>query len=722
MQRQDGTTRPVRSRLIAVRVLLPGAMWILLSAVACMPSAHAAETQWWTSNSPADHARSEARGVVVDADGVLRAGPRTASFVTDSLSVAWCAVQLRDGSIAVGGDRGRVLRWSEKSGWQVWAKLGGGQVLALAADGDGAVAGTGPRGLVYRIATNGDTTRLAATGERYVWGLLPAGKSAWYAATGTKGRLVRIESGKVVTLLDTEESNLVSLVSDGAGGAYAGGDSRGRIYQVRADGSARTLFDAGEDEIRALALGDDGHLWAAGLSVSAAIDEPASADDGPQPAKLSASGGRAVLYRITKEGEANLWWTSPQPLVFSLAFADHALLAGTGNRAGVYRIERSNAASLVLAPAQGQVTAVLPGGGGGAFAVTSNPVALWRIGPGASDGGELLAPVQDARRFARFGRVVVIASGATVFSTRTGNSDTPDTTWSRWQGVGSEGAIASPSGRFLQWKVRMASADARVDEVAVSYRESNQPPRIEDLTVAPQGQGFREGEMASRTEAITQTLAGGQKVEYSATIGGVRPLREMPLWARGMRTLQWRGLDANGDALRYRVAIRSEPAGEWIEIGKDLEVSVLSWNTNTLSDGRYRLKVTVSDAEGNAVGEGLTAEAVSEPFTIDNTPPAVTALSAAWATAGVAVAGSAADGEGWLQRLDLSTDDGPWHSLSPDGGLSDSGRLSFHVTLTELQPGPHLVSVRAVDAAGNASTRAVRVNVPATATASSKSR
>jgi hypothetical protein len=303
------------------------------------------------------------------------------------------------------------------------------------------------------------------------------------------------------------------------------------------------------------------------------------------------------------------------------------------------------------------------------------------------------------------------ASGAR-FSTRTGGSDTPDTTWSGWQDVGADGTIASPPGRYLQWKVRTTSPDARVDEVTVSWRETNQPPRIDDLSVAPQGQAFREGEMSARTEAITQTLTGGQKVEYSATIGGARPLREMPLWARGMRTLSWRGVDPNGDPLRYKVAVRAEPDGPWIEIGKDLEVSVLTWNTNTLADGRYRVKVTASDAEGNAVGEALTAEAVSQPFTIDNTPPEVTALDAKAEAAGVRVSGAAEDRQGWLQRLDLSTDDGPWHSLAPDGGISDAPKLEFHATVPDLATGPHLVSVRAVDAAGNAATRATRVTVP----------
>ena len=65
-----------------------------------------------------------------------------------------------------------------------------------------------------------------------------------------------------------------------------------------------------------------------------------------------------------------------------------------------------------------------------------------------------------------------------------------------------------------------------------------------------------------------------------------------------------------------------------------------------------------------------------------------------------------------LARLDLATDDGDWRTVSPDGGLADQAELSFTVVLTDLEAGTHLISMRAVDEAGNATTRAVQVTVP----------
>src|SRR5262245_21864791 len=107
-------TRGRRRRLLAGGV----AAWLVAGG------AHAGDTQWWNSNSQADQAKAESRGVLVDPDGVLRPGPLAKSFATDSLGLAWCAVVLRDGTVAVGGDRGRVLRWSGDKGWRVWARRG----------------------------------------------------------------------------------------------------------------------------------------------------------------------------------------------------------------------------------------------------------------------------------------------------------------------------------------------------------------------------------------------------------------------------------------------------------------------------------------------------------------------------------------------------------------------------------------------------------------------
>jgi len=683
----------------------------VLAVFALAGAAGATETQWWTSDSPGDYAKAEARGVLVRVDGALEPGPSASSWTDDSLRTVWAIALLPDGSVALAGDRGRIDRWTAAGGVKPWVRLGRGQVLCLANDGNELVAGTAPGGLVYRISAKGDTTLLARTGERYVWALAPGEKGAWWAATGTHGKLMRIEGGKARDIFDSEESNLTCLASDGQGGVYAGGDSQGRVYRVTAAGRATTLYDSAEDEIRAIVRGEGGLVWAAALSLSAVNTDAPDDEDHPAPARGPLSAGRATVYRIVPDSSTVAWWTAPQPLVHALALTPAGPVAATGNRAGLFRLERVNGAAQLLAPPQAQVTALVTGRDGALWAATSNPASLWKVGPGGTKDGELLSGVLDARRFARFGRLRWHGTGSPRFWTRSGNSDTPDTTWSAWAAVpaGDDGGrVASPGARFLQWKVSPGDG-GRVDDVALAWREPNLAPRIDEISVAPQGQGFREGEMGSRGEAVTQVLPGGQKIEYSATTQGSKPLRDMPIWARGLRSLQWRASDPNGDVLKYRVEIRSEDGGAWVEIGKDLEASMFTWNTNTLPDGRYRLRVTASDREANPVGEGRTGEILSEPFAIDNTAPAIAEL----AGEGARIRGRAEDASSPVVRLDIAVDDGEWRPAPTESGFGDARSAPFAFTVPDLAAGTHLVSVRAVDLAGNSATRAITVKVAA---------
>lgn len=702
---------------------------VTMLALAALP-ARAGETQWWVSDGVQDYVHSESRGVLVGPLGTLELGPRTVTARADSMSVFWALAVLRDGAVAAGGDRGRILRWTESGGFKPWVRLPVGQVLALAPDGDGVIAGTAPDGLIYRIGARGDTTLIARTGERYVWGLARAGgtgaTASWYAATGTRGRLLRVEPGRdaahatVRIVVDTDESNLVSIASDGRGGVYAGGDSRGRIVHARADGSLRTVYDAAEDEIRSLAVGADGVLYAAALTGSAVSEDAteAGAADQPAPVKSAVAGGHATVYRIVPDTVAAAVWTSPQPLVFALASRPDGVFAATGNRAGVYRLDGEGGATQWLAAPQGQVTALAVAADGGLLAATSNPAALWRLGPGHAERGDLISDVQDARRIARFGRIVWRGEsrGAKVeLLSRSGNTDSPDTTWSGWSGgSAAEGGISSaaPPGRYFQWKIVLAGGAPRIESVEAAWREQNLPPHVEEVVVAPQAQGFREGELQPRIESVTQSLAGGQRVEYSLPPAqGQRALRELPMWARGLRTVQWRGTDPNGDALHYRVEVRPESGTAWVKVADDLEAPTMTWDTNALPDGRYRLRILASDEAANPLGEGRTGEASSAPFTIDNTPPVVTALSAHGERGVLVVEGAAEDAMSTLSRIEVAVDDGDWRVVTPDGGLADRRAMRFTARVPAVEPGEHSVSVRAVDAAGNPALRATRVTV-----------
>jgi hypothetical protein len=699
-------------------------------------SARASDTQWWVTDQAEDLALSESRGVVVGSDGEMRLGPRTESWAAESTDVVWAMAPLPDGSIALAGEDGRIERWTAAGGVKPWIKLPVGQVLSLASDGGALLAGTAPDGVIYRVGARGDTSVMTRTGERYVWGIASGGRGIWYAATGTRGRVYRIEGGKSRLVLDSDESNLVSIAPDGRGGVYLGGDSKGRVIHLAANGVVRTVFDASEEEVRALAVGPDGAVYAAALSasaidagatgtvtLSAALGGPVSHSDpddddarhGGPPTQRTPM-GRVTLYRIVPDSSVTTWWSCSESALFALAMDGRDVLAATGNRAGLYRVSGAEETSALFLPPQGQLTALLVQNGT-FYAAASNPAALWRLGPASAERGELLSPPLDARRLARYGHAGWRGEGGKIgLAVRSGNSPHPDTTWSAWSGgeMAPEGAaLSAPVGRYAQWKVSLAKADQRVRSVEVSWREVNQPPHIDAVEVAPQGAGFREGELQPHSEPITQVLPGNRKAEYSTTSPRTpRDLRALPMWARGLRTIHWKVSDPNGDDLIFKLERRAEGASDWILMTDKADDNAFTWDTNSLPDGRYRLRLTASDSPSNAVGEELTAVEVTPAFMVDNTPPRVTALSAVGERGAVRVEGEAEDEGGMLSELDVAIDEGDWRAVTPDGGLTDTPHAKLHVYLPGIAPGEHTLSVRAVDLAGNSVTRGTRVTVP----------
>jgi hypothetical protein len=697
------------------------AFLLLAAGLALFPAtdcADASETRWWATASSAAYEDAGSDGLVIDPDGVVTLGPAASVTLLDSIEVVWSAAVLANGRIALGGNGGRILLASRGRAAAPWVTLPVGQVLSLLADGDDLIAGTGPEGFVYRIRPNGDTTRIAVTGERYVWALAAAGRSGWYAATGIRGRVLHVgRDGRTRVVFDNDAGNVVALIEDGRGGAYAGDDTRGRIVHLRADGSARTLFDAEEDEVRALALGADGALYAAALTSSAVQNADGAEDAKPRPARRPTSRETSRVYRIVADSASVVWWSTSRTAIFALAPAREGVLAATGNRAGLFLLDGPGRASQWLAPLQGQITAVTRSSDGVFYAATSNPAALWELRPGERRSGELRSPVFDAKRLAQFGTIRWLgeAGGARVeLETRSGNAAIPDTTWSLWtapRGAGDGRGVASPPARYLQWRLRLAGGQPRIETVEVAWRENNLPPMVEALRVAPQVDGFREGRLSTRTEPVTQELPGGRKVEFSLKRkSDESDLKSLPLWVQGLRTVQWNAEDPNEDPLRYRLDARRDGDSDWTPVARDLEDSVFVWDTNGVPDGRYRLRVTASDIEGNAVGEERESWAIGSLVVIDNTPPVLTSLDVTGGRGRVTVRGAAADA-GTIARIEVSIGDGAWRTITPAGGMADDERPAFDATLDGLAAGVHSVTVRVVDRAGNFAVRAARATV-----------
>jgi hypothetical protein len=88
---------------------------------------------------------------------------------------------------------------------------------------------------------------------------------------------------------------------------------------------------------------------------------------------------------------------------------------------------------------------------------------------------------------------------------------------------------------------------------------------------------------------------------------------------------------------------------------------------------------------------------VSDPFTIDNTPPAISALAAATAQNKLTLRWHAADALSVIDKAEYSVDGGDWMLVQPTTGLSDSREEDYVLTIDRPAGPEHTVAVRVTD-------------------------
>ena len=88
----------------------------------------------------------------------------------------------------------------------------------------------------------------------------------------------------------------------------------------------------------------------------------------------------------------------------------------------------------------------------------------------------------------------------------------------------------------------------------------------------------------------------------------------------------WSAHDDNDDDLHYSIYFRGENEHEWKLLKDKLDQKFYSWDSTTLPDGAYYLKIIATDAPSNPPAISLKTERESERFEVDNTPPVIEGL------------------------------------------------------------------------------------------------
>jgi len=737
---------PLICRYVRARVQTVCAGLFFAAAVS---ASFAQTTHLWTQSRFDDYEKGTPLGVSVGSDGHLHAGPGLTEILTTPSTFAWSVAVDKNGTAYVAtGSPATVLRTGTQKGDKPFTlfetKDLSVQVVRVGPDG-ALYAATLPSGRVYKIDPAATTTQDAASakvvfdeakldtksngdksdsGAHYIWDMTFDAQGRLYIATGGPAAVYRVDvtkpNAQPELFFKSDEQHIRALAWDVKGNLIAGSDGSGLVYRISPEGKGYVLFDAPRREITSLAVGADGTIYAANVGEKGHNPLPPLPVTGVatvtftivQPGSLQAANTSTSLPEGTDiyaihEGQApRKLWSGKDEVVYAMAAREDGLLALSGNRGHIFRIQPDGSYADVahLDAQQGLCLAAPHGSEGSVLIGSGNTGKLFLLG--ASENHEYASDVLDAGALARFGRVEIEpgSSGYEIW-TRSGNVEQPIRGWTDWEPL-KDGEVASPAGRFLQWKAVLRSG-GNLGSVSVNYLPVNAAPVIDDLVVVP---GAR---------VITQVQQPQQQtvsISFNSSTSPAAPATDesanTPLQAtkdHGSIAVRWAAHDDNGDDLIYSLYLRGDGEHVWRLLKKNITDKAYSFDATQIPDGGYEVKVEASDAPSHSPGDTLTASKVSDRFVVDTTAPVVSGLKAAEEAEscdhapcpmGVRASFDADDATSPIAHAEYSVDAGRWQFLAPVGELSDSKHEHYelHLPASALKgTGEHLLTVRVYD-------------------------
>ena len=144
----------------------------------------------------------------------------------------------------------------------------------------------------------------------------------------------------------------------------------------------------------------------------------------------------------------------------------------------------------------------------------------------------------------------------------------------------------------------------------------------------------------------------------------------------------------------------------WHALRSGLRGTVFAWDTSSVPDGAYRVRVTASDAPSNASGVALLNARESPIFDVDNTAPSIDVGALRTVGDQAVLPFTVRDSQSPIQRVEISAGDDTWRVVYPTDGIPDGLVETFEVVLDD--PAAGTTIIRATDALRNIVTAAGR--------------
>jgi hypothetical protein len=742
-----------------------------LSCLLLSSSAMAVKTSHWAHTTEADFKKGNFHGVVASNLGDLKLSRQVKSLLGQDphVSAVFALAQAPDGTIYAGTGPEGILLSVKDDKVSTAAEIGEhANIFSLLMDSKGRLLiGTGgEKGQILRMDRAGEKPKVIFSSDdvQYIWSIIETPDGLLYAATGPNGQLFQISpDGSSKVVFDSDENNLLCMLSDGKDELYIGSDPNGLVYRVnRKSGEMFVVYDAPEDEVSALVRDADGNLYAATAEAAGAEAEEVAAEmeqvgrpeserrdtalpsqppRAPEPPEVpSPAPGDPLPIPKSVRPLSMLVQVEPEPHEPDTApptsneeespqrlpqVMDEEEAPSQGN--AIYRIDpqgfitevfRQRVSVFAMIEQSGRLI-VATGDEGEVYQV--DPLAEETLVLAKADSKDVLAllPARDGRIFlglANSGEIATMTSGYAAEGTFI--SPVLDATQiSRFGKVHLRGTL--PEGAAL--KIATRSGNVEESNAPGWSKWSDDLPAAEFVQVPSPSARFFQYRLTFASDAGKATPVV-EEVNVSYQMPNLAPRvraitlpkndEEKDRRGTGKITLQWIATDANEDLMEYSLYYRRSLASDWILLKDRIKDPTYDWDTKGVGDGRYEIKVQASDVAVNETGAGKTGARVSDPILVDNTAPLIGDIAQSVESDTATIKLTAVDRASTVASLEYAVDSSEnWQLVLPSDKIADSPEEAYEFKVPHLPAGAHQIMFRASDAAGNRAFESIGITV-----------
>jgi hypothetical protein len=735
---------------------------VLIVLLAFAVAALAVTPQFWENFSQQDLLKGDLKNVSLTSEGRLFLAPAYDLVYDTGQPYIFSMVRDKAGNLYVGtGDSGKVFKIDPQGKGSVYFQSKELDVFTLALDpSDTLYVGTSPDGKVYKVTGPNQSTEFCNPETKYIWSMVFDSAGNLYVGTGATGTIYKIDKNGGKSVFYTCADNHVVCLTRNNDKLLAGTSPGGLAIEITPEGKGFALMDTPLEEVHSITVDRFGTIYAIASSskgVGALSPPPKPAASGTKAAgsslatitveailnpaekakeskTVTAPGGekesagvKSAIYAFTRDGSSETIYSSNEQMVFdAVVHNDGSLLAATGPKGRLLSIDTAKQVTVVTDTAEEDVTRLLASGEI-IYAAGSNQGKIYKLQSRRSQNGTFESDALDAKTVASWGKIswhVINPKGANIeLSTRTGNTEKADSSWSVWSAPYTTPGqqITSPRARYLQWRATFKGGSAQetqadmLDRVQIPYLQQNLRPQVTNIDVLPFGIELQKQPslaLGSVTMVTPATTPDGRSLNAPREHGRERQsLAPRQVLQPGAQSFTWKASDDNDDSLEYSLYFRGEGETEWKLLEKKLTDTFYTLDTASLPDGTYRLKVVASDAPSNPYDRSLIGELVSDPFVIANSSPQVEITSNRVNGEKVEVQFRARVSTGNIATAEFSIDGGEWLLVFPVDGIADSAQEEYRIVTPELSTGEHLLGIRASDRDGNTGTTKLVVRI-----------